>query len=314
MTETMIAVRFHDYGGPEVLRVEPVPKPAPGPGQVLIRIRAASVNPIDWKLRQGALKEMIPLQLPAIAGQDIAGTVEAVGDGVTDVAVGETVFAMSGTTAGGAYAEYVALDRSEVAHAPRSLDMVQAASIPMGALTAWQGVVDAGGLKVGDRVFVHAAAGNVGGMAVQIAHALGAHVTAGASAEARAMVESYGAERVIDYKTERFEDLVRDQDIVFDTLAGEIQARSWGMLKPGGIMVSTLGIADPGQAQARGVRATGMGCTPNGEQLRRVAEMVDAGRIRTNVGTVMPLEKAAEAQALNQAGGAKGKIVLTVGA
>ena len=151
----------------------------------------------------------------------------------------------------GAYAEYAVLDQSAVAFKPKTLDFVQAAAIPMGALTAWQGIVEAGGLKTGDHLFVHAAAGNVGGMAVQIAHALGAHVTAAASAEARPLVEGYGAKRFVDYRAERFENAVHDQDIVFDTLAGEMQARSWGLLKQGAILVSTLGIADPDQAKAR---------------------------------------------------------------
>ena len=263
-------------------------------------------------LREGMLKDFIPLRLPRIAGQDLAGVIEAIGDGVDDLSVGDSVFAMTATPDGGAYADYAVLDRSAVARKPRTIDFVQAASVPMGALTAWQGVVEAGGLKPADRVFVHAAAGNVGGMAVQIAHALGAHVTAAASAEARALVEGYGAERVVDYRSERFEDVVADQDIVFDTLAGDIQARSWRMLELGGIMVSTLAVADPSQAEARGVRATGMGCTPNGDQLRRVAEMIDAGKVRPNLGTVLPLEKAAEAQELKRSGKIKGKVIITV--
>ncbi len=312
MTHTMNAIRFHTYGGPEVLVTEQVAKPSPGKGQLLVRIHAASVNPIDWKLRQGLLKDLAPLRLPIISGQDLAGTVEAVGEDVRGLRPGDEVFGMTAMPDGGAYAEYAVLDEAAVARKPRSLDMVQAASIPMGALTAWQGVVEAGGLKAGDRVFVHAGAGNVGGMAVQIAHALGAHVTAGASARSRELVGRYGADRVVDYGSERFEDVVRDQDIVFDTIAGDMQARSWGLLKPGGILVSALGVADPSQAAARGVRATGMGCVPNGEQLRRVAELVDGDKIRSNVATVLALAHAAEAQELSRKGGVKGKIVLTV--
>ncbi|MBV9748602.1 MAG: NADP-dependent oxidoreductase [Acetobacteraceae bacterium] len=312
MAETMKAVRFHRYGGPEVLVIEQVPKPEPGPGQVLVRVRAASVNPIDWKLRDGALQAFMPVRFPAIAGEDLAGVVEAVGNDVTDLRVGDAVFAMTASDALGAYAEYAVLDRSAVALKPNTLDFVQAAAVPMGALTAWQGVVEAGGLKPGDRLFVHAAAGNVGGMAVQIAHALGAHVAAAASAESRSLVEGYGAEQFVDYKAGRFEDAARDMDIVFDTLGGEMQSRSWGLLKPGGILVSTLGITDPAQAEARGLRAVGVSCQPNGEQLRRLAELVEAGRIRPNVGTVLSLDDAAKAQELNRTGGAKGKIVLTV--
>jgi len=312
MAETMKAARFHGYGGPEVLVIERAAKPDPGPGQVLMRVHAASVNPIDWKLREGALKAFVPVLLPATAGQDLAGVIAAVGDGVTDLHVGDAVFAMTATGAFGAYAEYAVLDRSAVALKPKTLNFVQAAAVPMGALTAWQGIVEAGGLKAGDKLFVHAAAGNVGGMAVQIAHALGAHVTAAASAEARSLVEGYGGESFVDYRAERFEDAARGMDIVFDTLAGEMQARSWGILKPGGILVSTLGIADPDAAAAHGVRGTGISCTPNGAQLGRVAGMVEAGQVRPNVGAVLTLDEAAKAQELNRTGVTKGKIVLTV--
>ena len=308
----MKAVRFHKYGGPGVLAVERTARPEPGPAQVLVRVHAASVNPVDWKLRQGDMKAMVPDQFPATAGQDLAGVVEAVGDEVADFRVGDAVYAMMATGLTGAYAEYAVLDRSAVARKPGTLDFVQAAAVPMGALTAWQGVVEQGGLNAGDRLFVHAAAGNVGGMAVQIAHALGAHVTGAASAGARALVEGYGADRFIDYGAARFEGVVQGVDIVFDTLGGDMQARSWGILKPGGILVSTLGIADMGQAEAHGVRAAGFGCVPNGEQLRRVAELVDAGEVRPNVGAVMALDEAAQAQELNRTGGIKGKIVLTV--
>ncbi|MBV9656051.1 MAG: NADP-dependent oxidoreductase [Acetobacteraceae bacterium] len=312
MPAMMRAVRFHDYGGPEVLVLEDVPKPEPGAGQVLIRIRAASVNPIDWKLRAGLLNAMFPVQFPAIAGQDLAGTVDAVGEGVTDLKQGDAVFAMTASTQRGAYAEYVALDRAAVAVKPASLDFVAAAAVPMGALTAWQGVVEAGGLKAGDQVFVHAAAGNVGGMAVQIAHALGAHVTAGAAGDSRSLVSGYGADRFVDYGSERFEDTVQDMDIVFDTLAGDMQARSWAMLKRGGILVSTLGIGDAQQAEARGVRAAGFGCVPDGGQLARIAAMIDRGQIRPRIGAVLPLAEAAKAQSLNESGAVKGKIVLII--
>ena len=311
--QTMKAVRFHGYGGPEVLVLDQVARPEPGPGQVLVRVHAASVNPIDWKLRSGALQAFMPLRFPATAGQDLAGVVEAVGGEVPDLRPGDAVFAMTATDALGAYAEFAVLDRTAVARKPETLDFVQSASIPMGALTAWQGIVEAGGLQAGQRLFVHAAAGNVGGMAVQIGRALGAHVTAAASAAGRVLVTEYGAEQFIDYgAADRFEDVVQDQDIVFDTLGGDMQVRSWGLLRPGGILVSTLGLVDAAQAAARGVRGAGMGCIPNGAQLERIATLVDAGLVRPNVGAVLTLDEAAKAQELNRTGAVKGKIVLTV--
>ena len=309
---TMMAVRFHKYGGPAVLQLEQVERPEAGPGQVLVRVRAASVNPVDWKLRQGDLKGMIDTPLPSTAGEDLAGVVEAVGEGVTALQPGDAVYAMMPASLTGAYAEYAVLDAAVVARKPASLDFTAAAAVPMGALTAWQGIVGQGGLRAGTRLFVHAAGGNVGGMAVQIAHALGAHVTAAASAGSRALVEGWGADRFLDYGAGRFEDAAADMDIVFDTLGGEMQARSWGLLRPGGILVSTLGIADPGQAEARGVRAAMFGAVPDGAQLARIAEMADAGQVRPNVGAVLPLAEAAEAQEMNRTGRVKGKVVLTV--
>ena len=310
---TMTAVRFHKYGGPAVLQVEQIERPSPAPGQVLVRVHAASVNPVDWKLRQGDLKGMFDVTFPSTAGEDLAGTVEEVGEGVEGLRAGDPVYAMMSATLSGAYAEFAVLDAAAVGHKPASLDFNTAAAVPMGALTAWQGIVGQGGLQVGTRLFVHGAGGNVGGMAVQIAYALGAEVTAAASAGNRALVEGWGADRFLDYGAGRFEDEAADMDIVFDTLGGEMQARSWGMLKPGGILVSTVGITDPFAAAAHGVRAAGFGAVPDGAQLGRIAEMIDAGQIRPNIGATLPLTDAAEAQELNRTGKVKGKIVLTVG-
>ena len=309
---TMTAVRFHKYGGPNVLQLEQVERPDPGPEQVLVRVHAASVNPVDWKLREGALKGMFEVLFPSTAGQDLAGVVEAVGEGVTGLQAGDAVYAMMPVSPTGAYAEYAVLDAAAVAHKPASLDFTTAAAVPMGALTAWQGIVGQGGLQTGCRLFVHAAGGNVGGMAVQIARALGAHVTAAASAGSRALVEGWGVDRFLDYGAKRFEDEMEGMDIVLDTLGGEMQERSWGLLKPGGILVSIVQPPDPAQAEARGVRALRFSAVPDGAQLGRIAEMVDAGQIRPDVGAVLPLAEAAEAQEMSRTRRVKGKIVLTV--
>jgi NADPH:quinone reductase-like Zn-dependent oxidoreductase len=309
---TMMAVRFHKYGGPAVLHLEQIERPDPGPGQILVRVHAASVNPVDWKLRQGDLKAMLDVPFPSTAGEDLAGEVAAVGEGVASFQPGDAVYAMMPIVPTGAYAEYAVLDAAAVGRKPATLDFTTAAAVPMGALTAWQGIVGQGGLQAGTKLFVHAAGGNVGGMAVQISHALGAHVTAAASAGSRALVEGWGADRFVGYGAGRFEDAVDGMDVVFDTLGGEMQARSWGVLKPGGILVSTVGVADPGQAEAHGVRAVGFGAVPDGAQLGRIAEMVDAGQIRPNIGAVLPLAEAAEAQEMNRTGRVKGKVVLRV--
>jgi NADPH:quinone reductase-like Zn-dependent oxidoreductase len=313
MPDTMQAVRQHGYGGPEVLHLDEVARPVPGPGQVLVRVRAASVNPIDWKLRTGALREMMPQTLPAGVGEDFAGAVEQAGDG-TGFRAGEAVYGMLPATRTGSYAEYVVIEAAGLARQPAGLGHEAAAAVLMGALTAWQGVVGQGGLEEGMAVLVHGAAGNVGGMAVQIAHALGADVTGVANEDALPRVRELNAGQAVSYRDNAPEGVAPgSQDIVFDTLGGAIQAASWALLKPGGILVSTLGIADPARAAAAGVRATGFGAAPNGEQLRHVAEMIAAGQVRVAVGRVLPLAEAAQAQELNRTGAVKGKVVIAVG-
>jgi len=307
---TMKAMRYDRYGGPEVLEYANRDKPEAGAGQVLIRIRAASVNPIDWKLRTGAMKTIIPLELPTGAGQDVAGEIAAIGDGVDDLKVGDAVFAMMGVTPAGAYAEYVVLDRTAVACKPETLDFVSAAAVPMGALTAWQAIVDLGGLKAGSRLFVHAAGGNVGGRAVRIGHALGAHVTAASAAKDHEDVMALGADVFVDYQAGPFEQAACDMDVVLDPLAGDIQARSWGMIKSGGILVSTLMVGEPDEAKARGVHAAMVQGHPDGGELALIAKLIDNGKLTPHVGRVMSLDEAAEAQRLGEAGEVKGKIVL----
>lgn len=309
---TMKAVRYDRDGGPEVLEYVESEKPEAGPGQVLIRIRASSVNPIDWKLRSGAMKAMIPLQFPTGVGQDVAGEIAAIGEGVDEFEIGDAVFAMMDVTPDGAYAEYVVLDQAAVARKPDTLDFINAAAVPMGALTAWQAIVDLGGLKAGTRLFVHAAGGNVGGWAVRIGHALGAHVTAAASAKDRDDVMALGADAFIDYEAGPFEQAAHDMEVVLDPLAGDIQARSWGMIKPGGILVSTLPNQEPDESKARRVRAATVQGHSDGGQLARIAKMIDAGKLTPHIGRVMPLDQAAEAQRLGEAGEVKGKIVLEV--
>lgn len=309
---TMKAIRYDRYGGPEVLEYADCDKPVAGPGQVLIRIHAASVNPIDWKLRSGEMKAMIPLELPTGAGQDVAGEIEAVGEGVDEFKVGDAVFAMMGLMPAGAYAEYVVLDQTAVARKPDTLDFINAAAVPMGALTAWQAIVDLGELKADSRLFVHAAGGNVGSWAVRIGHLLGAHVTAAAYAEYRDDVLAYGADVFIDYRADPFEEVSRNMDVVLDPLGGEIQARSWEMIKPGGIFISTVADEEPAEAKARGVRAAMVQGHSDGGQLTIIAKMIDDGKLEPRIGRVLSLNQAAEAQRLGEAGEVKGKIVLEV--
>ncbi|MGH8611429.1 MAG: NADP-dependent oxidoreductase [Gammaproteobacteria bacterium] len=204
--KTMKAVRIHTYGGPDVLKYEEVPRPSPGAGEVLIRVRAAGVNPVDWKIREGYLKGRVDHSLPLVLGWDLSGVVEATGPGVTRLKAGDEVYSRPDITRDGAYAEYIVVRETEVALKPKSIDHIQAAAIPLAALTAWQSLFDAAGLSAGQTVLIHAAAGGVGSFAVQLTNWKGAHVIGTASKRNQDFVRNLGADETIDYQTTRFED------------------------------------------------------------------------------------------------------------
>jgi NADPH:quinone reductase-like Zn-dependent oxidoreductase len=309
---TMKAVRIHAYGGPETLRYEEVPCPMPDKGEVLVQVHAAGVNPVDWKIRQGYLKEMLNRSLPIISGWDVSGVVEATGDNVTRLKVGDEVYSRPDLTRDGAYAEYIVIRESEVALKPKSIDHINAAAIPLAALTAWQALFDAGGLKAGQTVLIHAAAGGVGHFAVQLAKWKGARVIGTASKRNHDLLRMLGADELIDYTATRFEDVVRDVDVVFDTMAGETQTRSWKVLKKGGILVSILGHPSEEEAAAHNARAGFVFVQPNAQQLNEITKLVDSKKLRPVVETVLPLSEARRAQEINQAGHVRGKIVLRV--
>lgn len=302
---TMKAAQIHGYGGPDVLVYEDAPRPEPKPGEILLRVHAAGVNPVDWKIRKGLFKGGRDYTFPLILGFDVAGTVEQLGEGVSSVQVGDAVYA---NMRGGAYAEYVAFEAEAAAAKPASLDFVQAASVPVAALTAWQALFDHGKLEAGQTVLIHAAAGGVGSFAVQFAHAKGAHVIGTASARNHNYLRDLGADEVIDYTTTKFEDVVKDVDVVFDTMGGETQQRSWGVLKPNGILVS---IVDP-SAQSHGAQGTFFSAKPDAAQLTEIGRMIDAGQVKTSIETVLPLSEARQAHEQSESGHTRGKIVLQV--
>lgn len=309
---TMKAVAMHAYGGPEVLKYEDAARPDPATGEVLVRVHAAAVNPVDWKVRAGHLRGFLNYSLPLIPGWDLSGVVEATGAGVTDWKQGDAVYARPDLRRNGAYAEYIAVRASELGHKPRSIDHVQASAIPLACLTAWQALFDAGGLKAGQRVLIHAAAGGVGTFAVQLAKWKGAHVVGTASERNHAFLRELGADEVIDYTKTNFEEVVRDVDVVLDTLAGQTRDRSWNVLKKDGILVSILGQPSPDDAAQRGVRAAGVFVEPNQAQLGEIAKLVDSGKFRPIIETVLPLAQAARAHEMNQTLHTRGKIVLQV--
>jgi NADPH:quinone reductase-like Zn-dependent oxidoreductase len=304
----MKAVRVHQYGGPQALTLDEVPQPIPGPGQVLVRVRAAGVNPIDWKIRGGYMKDVMPLQLPVTIGFDFSGEIESPGPGVTHFKKGDPVFG----TAMGTFAEYVLTGLAEVAPKPASLDHPHAASIPVSAKTAWQALFDVGGLTAGGKVLIHGASGSVGSFAVQLAKTRGIYVYGTASGRNQPYLKELGVDEPIDYQTTKFEDVARDVDVVLDTQGGETQQRSFAVLKKGGILVSIVQPPSQEEAAKHGVKATFLGSQPNLEQLTEIARLVDAGKLKTTVETVLPLEDANRALDLSQTGHAHGKIVLTL--
>lgn len=305
----MKAVRIHSYGGPEVFVHEDVPKPKPSAGEVLIRVHAAGVNPLDWKVREGYTRRRLPL----ILGWDVSGTVEEVGSDGTGLKPGDAVFGLLDIARyEGAYAEYVAAQASDMARKPEEIDHVQAASLPIAALAAWQGLFEQGVLSAGQTVLVHAGAGGVGHFAVQLAGWKGARVISTAAADDTDFVHELGADKVIDYITTRFEDAVKDVDVVLDLIGGDTQERSWKVLKKGGILVSTVGISSPETADRLGVQGKAFRVHPDAAQLGQMAGLIVTGKLRSVIQAVLPLSDARKAHELLQAGKARGKIVLKI--
>lgn len=304
----MIAVRAHRYGGSDVLIVEDAPRPVPGRREVLVRVHAAGVNPADWKMRAGYFKDFMPMRMPFVLGQDVAGVIEETGPGVTRLTHCDAVYGI----ADGSYAEYAVAREDALALKPRSLDFPAAASVPLAAMTAWQALFGVARLEEGQTVLIHGGAGGVGTFAVQLAKWKGAKVVATASQRNQSVLTSLGVDEPIDYQNARFEEIVRDVDVVIDTIGGDIQERSFGVLRPGGVLVALT--APPGQAEAlrRGVTAIMSGTQPDSNQLREIGELIDAGFIEPFVKATFPLIEARRAQELSEAGHVRGKMVLLV--
>jgi NADPH:quinone reductase-like Zn-dependent oxidoreductase len=302
----MKAIRLHARGGPEAFAYEEAPQPRPGEGEVLVRVHAAAVTPTElvwvptWTTPTGE-----PRRFPIILGHEFSGEVAAVGDGVTDVAVGNPVYGLNDWFGDGALAEYCVARAAEVAPKPRSVDHLAAAVTPISALTAWQGLLGRARLAAGDRVLVHGAAGGVGVFAVQLARWRGATVIGTASAHNAAFVRGLGADEVIDYRAVRFEDIARGIDVVFDTVGGETLDRSWGVLKPGGRLVtiaaSVEGSPDPRTREAFFI------VRPDRGQLNEITRLIDAAQLRPVVDRVFPLARARQAYEHKPA---RGKVVL----
>jgi NADPH:quinone reductase-like Zn-dependent oxidoreductase len=310
---TMRAIIQESYGGPEVLHETRVPRPEPGPGEILVAVRAAGVNPTDWKHRaQAGFVDRLPLVL----GWDVSGVVEAVGYGVTLFAPGEEVFGMLPYPHGsGSHAEYVVGPARAFTRKPTVIDHVQAGALPLVSLTAYQALIDTAGIGPGQRVLIHAAAGGVGHVAVQIAKAHGAYVIGTASAPKHDLLRELGADEVVDYRTTDVAEAVDGVDMVLDPLGGETRARSVGLLRPGGTLVSLLSggsAEEAAHAAERGVRTATMLVEADHAGMNAVADLVAAGALRPRVEATFPLAEAAAAHRLGETGRTTGKIVLEV--
>lgn len=305
----MKAIRIHEFGGPEVLKYEEVSEPQPGPGEIRIRVIAAGVNPMDWKIRKGLVGK---LPLPMIMGLDVAGVVDALGQGGVFFQLEEEVFAKASMGDGG-YAEYTVVNSTQVARKPGSRGFIESAAIPTAGLAAWQALFDIAGLEKGQSVLIHGAAGGVGTFAVQFARWKGAFVVATASGTNIEFLKSIGANVVINYTNQRFEDIVCNMDVVLDTVGGDTFERSWGVLKPGGFLVSTVASIPEGSAEEHGVRAQTLITRADGKELAQIAEVIDEIKVKPVVTTILPLSDAQKAHEMSESRHMRGKIVLLIG-
>lgn len=305
----MKAARLHKRGGPEQIVVEDAPLPIPGRGEIRIRVIATALTPRELTWDPTYQHADGSPRLPTIPGHDVAGTIDALGPAATGAAEGEMVYALIDFSRNGAAAEFVVVPATDVANAPRSIDAVTAAAVPLSALAAWQGLFDHGKLAAGQRVLINGAAGGVGGFAVQLARWRGAHVIATASAQNEAAVRKLGAHQVIDYNAARFETLAREIDVAFDTVGGDTLGRSVDVIRRGGVLVSIAGKPASDRAGVTGIFFI---VRPSRPQLVQIAGLIDAGQLRVNVQQIFPLEHARAAFERVAAGHLNGKVILRV--
>ena len=307
----MKAVRVHRFGPPEVIALEDVPKPEPSNGEVVVEVKAAGIGPWDALIRSG--KSTLPQPLPLVLGSDLSGVIDSIGPGVEPFKVGDEVFGVTNEHFTGAYAEYALAKAAMIAPKPKSLNHTHAASVPVVAVTAWQMVFDFARLSSGQSVLIQGGAGNVGGYAVQFAKLAGALVIATASAKDVSYVRSLGGVGVIDYRATRFEERVKEIDAVIDTVGGDTLDRSYGVLKRGGIVVSSAAQPSNEKAEHHGVRAVFFLVQVTTERLRKIAELIDAEKLRTEVGEVLWLDEARKGHEMVEgAPHRRGKIVIKV--
>ncbi len=308
----MKAIVINTYGNEDVLNYVDVERPEPKASEVLVKVHVAAVNPADWKIRNG-MGESFGLKLPLILGGDIAGTIEEVGDGVENFKQGDAVYGMtvSGGFSGG-YAEYAVAKADAIVLKPDDLSFEEAAAIPIGALTAWQATFDLANLSSGQRILITGASGGVGSMAVQLAKAKGAFVIGTASGRNEQFVRDLGADEFVNYTQQPFEEVVKDVDVVFDTVGGDTLERAFQILKKGGFLVTSAQTPSEEKAKEFGVEAASVFCKPNAQQLTEINRLIDEGKLKIHIETVLPLTEVKKAHQLSQSGRTRGKIVLQV--
>jgi NADPH:quinone reductase-like Zn-dependent oxidoreductase len=308
----MKAIVVHEYGGPEVLKYEDVLRPVPKENEILVKVMAAGVNPVDSAARSQKYAQFLNIKLPAIPGYDIAGVVEKTGATVTKFKAGDPVYAYVALDKGGAYAEYALATEKETSPKPKSLNYVEAAAVPLVSLTAWQALIDTAKLSAGQTVLIHGGSGGVGSFAIQIAKARGAKVFATASTPNQNLLKRLGADVAIDYTKKKFEEVAKDVDVVLDSVGKDTLTRSYGIVKKGGIIVSLVARPDQTELDKHGIRGASLGVEPNSDELAEITKLIDERKIKVIVSQTLPLAEATKAQTQADTHHTRGKIVLKV--
>lgn len=309
----MKAAQLNRYGGVDSISINEVAVPLVDRKEVLIAVEAAGVNPFDWKVREGYMKDFIPLKLPATLGGDVAGTVSKIGEGVTGFEIGQKVYGSANAAGGrGSFAEYTPVSANQLAAPPKGLSSIEAAALPLAATSAYQALVEHMQLKPGKNILIHGGAGGIGSFALQIAKHIGARVITTASVADAAFVRQLGADKVIDYQNQDFTDVAAAVDAVFDTVGGETNAKSYRVLKKGGILVSMVEPANDAAVQKAGITYVQQTSQATAERLKRINELVENGELQVHIAKVFPLVEAAGALEYLKAGHPKGKVVIEV--
>ena len=308
----MKAIVIHEYGGPEVLKYEDVPRPEPKDDQILVRVIAAGVNPVDEAGRSERSAKFFGITLPFIPGYDIAGIVEKTGRKITKFKTGDSVYAYLSLTDGGGYAEYAVATEVEAAPKPKSISFVEAAGVPVVALTAWQALIDTAKLSAGQTVLIHGGSGGVGTFAIQIAKARGAKVIATASTANQDLLKQLGADVAIDYTKAKFEDVAKNVDVLLDSVGKDTLARSYGVVKKGGFIVTLVARIDQAELDNHGIRGASLGVEPDSNELTEIGKLIAEKKIKVIISQTFPLADAVKAQEQIATGHTRGKIVLKV--